>query len=149
MTSADAGAAAGLREARLADAAELGRLLTQLEHPTSADDVIRQWPAFVASGNVALVIARDDGTLAGVAVMHRMHTLHRHAPVGRISALVVDAPDRGRGVGRALVRAAEARLREAGCGLMEITSHVLRVEAHGFYDHLGYELTSHRFAKAL
>jgi GNAT superfamily N-acetyltransferase len=143
------GATAGLREARPDDAAELARLISQLEHPTADEDVVAQWPAFTASGNSALVMARGDGTLSGVAVLHLTHTLHRRAPVGRITALVVDAPDRGRGVGRALVAAAEERLRRAGCGLLEITSHVRLVDAHAFYDHLGYEHTSHRFAKTL
>jgi GNAT superfamily N-acetyltransferase len=137
------------REARLEDAGEIARLISQLEHPTTVDDVVAQWPLFTAAGNVALVAARADGTLAGVAVLHLTHTLHRRRPVGRITALVVDAPERGRGVGRALVEHAEARLREAGCGLLEITSHVRLLQAHAFYDHLGYERTSHRFAKEL
>jgi GNAT superfamily N-acetyltransferase len=137
------------REARIDDAVEIARLLSQLEHPTTGDDVLAQWPVFTGSGNAALVAPRADGTLAGVAVLHLTHTLHRRRPIGRITALVIDAPDRGRGVGRALVECAETRLREAGCALLEITSHVRLLQAHAFYDHLGYERTSHRFAKEL
>lgn len=141
--------AAGLREARMTDADEIARLLSQLEHPTTGAEVAAQWPAFIEAGNSALVVARGDGTLSGVAVLHRTHTLHRRTPIGRITALVIDAPDRGRGVGRALVAEAEARLRGTGCGLIEITSHVRLLQAHAFYDRLGYERTSHRFAKVL
>jgi GNAT superfamily N-acetyltransferase len=95
------------------------------------------------------VAARADGTLAGAVTLHQMIVLHRLRPVGRITALVVDAPDRGRGIGRALVAAAEAALARSGCGLLEITSNVRLAEAHAFYEHLGYERTSFRFAKVL
>jgi GNAT superfamily N-acetyltransferase len=75
--------------------------------------------------------------------------LHRPKPVGRITALVVDAPVRGQGIGRALVAAAEEALARAGCGLLEITSHERLVDAHAFYERLGYQRTSVRLAKVL
>jgi GNAT superfamily N-acetyltransferase len=81
--------------------------------------------------------------------MNDRQVLQRPRPVGRITALVVDARMRGRGVGRTLVAAAERTLLNAGCGLLEITSNVRLVEAHAFYAHLGYEQTSFRFAKKL
>ncbi len=96
-----------------------------------------------------MVAAKADGTLAGVATLNQMVVLHRPRPVGRITALVVDAHVRGKGIGRALVAAAEETLARAGCGLLEITSNVRLVDAHDFYEHLGYERTSIRLAKVL
>ncbi len=138
-----------VRAATARDAPEIARLLTVLGHPTAADAVSARWDEWAAAGNVALVVARDDGTLAGVATLHRMVVLHRPRPVGRITALVVDASERGRGVGRALVAAAEGALAGAGCGLLEITSNARRADAHAFYERLGYERTSVRFMKPL
>jgi GNAT superfamily N-acetyltransferase len=66
-----------------------------------------------------------------------------------VSALVVDAADRGRGIGRAPVAAAERELAAAGCGLVEITSGLRRADAHKFYERLGYERTSARFVKSV
>jgi GNAT superfamily N-acetyltransferase len=66
-----------------------------------------------------------------------------------LSALVVSGDCRGGGVGRALVEAAEQELQRRGCALVEVTSNVQREDAHAFYKHLGYELTSHRFKKEL
>ena len=63
--------------------------------------------------------------------------------------LVVAEKARGRGTGKALVRAAEERIAAAGCELIEVTSNVRLVEAHGFYAGLGYEQTSLRFAKKI
>jgi GNAT superfamily N-acetyltransferase len=138
-----------VRLATDSDAPEVARLLAQLGHLTDPAQILARWQVWHAEGNSALVAARPDGTLAGVAVLHVMTPLHRSEMIGRIHALVVDAPDRGHGVGRALVAAAEVHLAQAGCRLMEITSHNRLVEAHAFYRHLGYEQTSARFAKPL
>ena len=138
-----------VRPAAERDAPEIARLLSALGHPTEAGAIVSRWEEWIAAGNVALVVAGDDGTLSGVATLHHMVVLHRPKPVGRITALIVDESSRGRGIGRALVAAAEAELARAGCGLLEITSNARLVDAHAFYEHLGYARTSARFAKML
>ncbi len=138
-----------IRAATERDAPELARLLTALGHPTAAVAITARFWEWAAAGNTALVAARADGTLAGVATLHQMIVLHRPRPVGRITALVVDPSVRRRGIGRALVAAAEAALTASGCGLLEITSNVCLADAHAFYERLGYERTSARFAKVL
>jgi GNAT superfamily N-acetyltransferase len=140
---------AAIRPAAEGDAPEVARLLTALGHPTAPEELAARWPGWRAAGNTALVVPRADGTLAGVATLHQMAVLHRPRPVGRITALVVDESARGRGIGRALVAAAEAALTDAGCGLLEITSNLRLADAHAFYDRLGYQRTSLRFAKPL
>jgi GNAT superfamily N-acetyltransferase len=116
---------------------------------TTTETLAAQWERWAVAGNVALVSPSDDGTLVGVATLHQMVVLHRVKPVGRITALVVATPVRGRGIGRTLVAAAEEVLARAGCGLLEITSQYRHAEAHAFYARLGYEQTGVRFAKAL
>ena len=141
--------AIAVRPAVEGDAPELARLLTALGFPTEPRVVSGRWASWVGSGNSAVVADCGDGRLAGVATLHRMSVLHRPAPVGRITALVVDAAWRGRGVGRALVEVAEDQLALAGCGLLEVTSNQRLAGAHAFYARLGYERTSVRFAKSL
>ena len=62
--------------------------------------------------------------------------------------LVVSEAMRGQGVGKALMGAVEARCAALGCVLVEVTSNMRREDAHRFYEGLGYERTSFRFAKA-
>lgn len=94
-------------------------------------------------------LVADQGRVIGVITTNVMTVLHRPRPVGRISMLVVAEAVRGGGIGAALVAAAERRLRERGCGLVEVTSNARRERAHAFYERLGYERTSFRFAKTL
>jgi ribosomal protein S18 acetylase RimI-like enzyme len=63
--------------------------------------------------------------------------------------MVVSEKARGGGIGTALVEAAADRLKRQGCGLLEVTSNIKRLRAHGFYERLGFERTSYRFAKPL
>lgn len=104
--------------------------------------------AMEAEGRIVLV-AELDGAVVGCLSTSVMRVLHRPAPVGRISMMVVDEALRSRGIGAALVRAAEEALTEQGCTMVEVTSHVRRTEAHRFYGRLGYERTSVRLAKPL
>jgi GNAT superfamily N-acetyltransferase len=62
--------------------------------------------------------------------------------------MVVTEARRGQGIGKALVRAVEAKCAALDCVLVEVTSNVRREQAHRFYEGLGYERTSVRFAKA-
>jgi len=139
-----------IRTARLEDAAELARLFTELGHAATEAEIRARWSTWQANGNIGLVIeGASGGALIAAATLHQTIVLHRPKPIGRISALIVDARHRGTGLGRALVSAAEQMFAEAGCGMVEVTSNMRRKDAHAFYQHLGYELTSARFVKTL
>ena len=131
-----------IRAARAADAAAIAALITELGYEVDAADVRSRMKGLS-------VLVATKGELVGAATTSITKVLHRPKPVGRISMLVVTEQQRGGGIGRALVEAAEDRLRKAGCGLVEVTSNVRRLRAHAFYRRLGYERTSYRFARNL
>jgi GNAT superfamily N-acetyltransferase len=79
----------------------------------------------------------------------RRVVIHRPAPLGRITALIVSKEAQGEGIGRMLVGAAEEWMRKKGCKLVEVTSNDRRAAAHAFYRHMGYERSSIRFFKKL
>ena len=137
-----------IRKARAGDAATLARLIGQLGYDASGRDVAERLAAIEAEGRVVLVAERD-GAVVGCLSTSVMRVLHRPAPVGRISMMVVDEALRSRGIGAALVHAAEGALAAQGCYMVEVTSHMRRTEAHRFYERLGYAKTSVRLAKEL
>jgi GNAT superfamily N-acetyltransferase len=137
-----------IRVADAVDGEALAALLGQLGFEASADELADRIGRLSRMAEPVLVAKLDD-QVAGCLTWHVMTVLHRPLPVGRITMLVVAETARRKGIGRALVEAAEARLTARGCGLVEVTSNVKLRAAHAFYRHLGYDQTSHRFAKAL
>jgi predicted N-acetyltransferase YhbS len=137
-----------IRAAEGRDSAALSRLIAQLGYEAGETDVRERLAAMAAEGRLVLV-AEIEGRVIGCLSTSVMRVLHRPAPVGRISMMVVEEAQRGQGIGAALVRAAEAALAEQGCYMVEVTSHVRRTEAHRFYEKLGYEKTSVRLAREL
>jgi ribosomal protein S18 acetylase RimI-like enzyme len=95
------------------------------------------------------LVAVLDKKIVGMCGIGLRVVIHRPAPLGRITALVVAEDAQGRGIGRLLVEEVERLLRKAGCKIVEVTSNDRRAAAHAFYRHLGYERTSIRFMKKL
>jgi ribosomal protein S18 acetylase RimI-like enzyme len=136
-----------LRDARPKDAEAIAALIGALGYEAGAADIRRRLAALAKAGQQAVVA--EKGKVVGVLTTSMMIVLHRPKPVGRISMLVVAEDVRGGGIGAALVAEAEKRLAAKGCGLVEVTSNRKRLRAHTFYEKLGYERTSYRFAKSL
>ena len=137
-----------IREAGAADAPQLVELIRSLGHDVDAGGIAQRLGALQISGIPQLVAVERD-RVVGLCGLHEMTAIHRSQPVGRITILVVHEERRGRGIGRSLVATAEAHLRRRGCGLVEITSNERLTDAHAFYEHLGYQRTSKRFARQL
>jgi GNAT superfamily N-acetyltransferase len=137
-----------IREARTADVPRLVELIDELGHPIKEPSVRKNLATLKKSGEAPLV-ATLDKTVVGMCGISRRVVIHRPAPLGRITALVVAKDAQGHGIGRLLVEAAEEWMRKAGCQLVEVTSNDRRAEAHAFYRHLGYERSSVRFFKKL
>jgi GNAT superfamily N-acetyltransferase len=136
-----------IREAREADGEAIAGLISDLGHKMAADGVRERINSNLTGG--PQLVATDEGRVIGLCGLHIMTVIHRPKPVGRITILEVAREHRGQGVGRALVAEAEHRLRDAGCGMIELTSNERLVDAHEFYLRLGFDQTSKRFARQL
>jgi ribosomal protein S18 acetylase RimI-like enzyme len=136
-----------IRDARPKDIDALAALIEALGYAVTAADLRKRLAQVRKAGNHVLVA--DRGGAIGLLTTSITYVLHRPRAVGRISMMVVAPQERGHGIGAALVAEAEARLKAAGCGLVEVTSNQKRLRAHEFYERLGYEKTSYRFGKQL
>jgi GNAT superfamily N-acetyltransferase len=137
-----------VRDAKPSDADVLAELIRTLGHEVAEKDVRKNLGKLKKLGELPLV-AVEDKKVIGMCGVHRMTAIHRAAPVGRITILVVDGEAQKRGMGRMLIDAAERWCREKGCALIEVTSNDRLSRAHAFYRHMGYERTSMRFCKKL
>ena len=137
-----------VREARRDDASALLKLISELGFGVDLAGVAERITRLATSGEPVLV-ADHNGAAVGMLNWHVMHTIHRAQPIGRIVALVVAEHRRGHGIGRMLVEHAERRMTEAGCQKIEVTSNLRLTDAHRFYERLGLERSSYRFAKDL
>lgn len=137
-----------IRDAEPADAPQIVELLRFLGHPIAIDRVVENLARLAQLRELPL-IAEDGTHILGLIGLHIMVTVHRDSAVGRIPVLVVREDAQGRGIGRKLVETVEKRLSDAGCKLIEVTSNNRRLDAHRFYEKLGYEKTSSRFMKRL
>jgi len=137
-----------IRDAKPKDAEELAALMKLLDHKVDAKGVRKRINS-LAKEKLAPLVATLDKRVVGLVGIHRMITIHRDEPVGRITILVVAENVRKQEIGRMLMHAAEEQLRKLGCAIVEVTSNDRLAAAHGFYRHMGYERTSIRFMKRL
>jgi ribosomal protein S18 acetylase RimI-like enzyme len=138
-----------VREAGAEGAAALASLLAQLGYPASEEDVAGRVERLLVDPAYALLVAAEDERVVGFAALRARATLEHEHPVGHVEGLVVDGAHRGRGVGGALMRAAEAEARSRCCEILFLTSAAERADAHAFYERSGFTRTGLRFTKML
>jgi GNAT superfamily N-acetyltransferase len=111
-------------------------------YPVSEESDAAAWRAFEqidADPRNELIVAEEDGTVVGTCQLTFTPSLSRGGSERMtIEAVRVGRDLRGRGVGRAMMRWAVDRARERGCGVAQLTSDRRRVEAHRFYQSLGF-----------
>jgi ribosomal protein S18 acetylase RimI-like enzyme len=96
--------------------------------------------AMVRQGGNLLLIAEADGAVAGCLQLTFIPGLSRTGMTRvQIEGVRVDAWRRGERIGELLVQDAIRRSREAGCGLVQLTTDMSRPDAHRFYERLGFK----------
>jgi GNAT superfamily N-acetyltransferase len=140
-----------LRRARLEDAAEIARLMTELGYPIEAAEILPRLQALlVHPDHLFTVTAGPKDHLSGM-IMAEHRALLLFGSQVEIMGLSVGADARRMGVGRALVKAVEDWARQFGSHKIVVRSNVLRPESHPFYEKIGYERkkTQHLYARSL
>jgi GNAT superfamily N-acetyltransferase len=87
--------------------------------------------------------------VVGLVSAQAYPSLHADRCIGWLTSLVVSGGNRRQGIGQRLVRAAEEWVREQGCARVSVSTRTDRLEAHEFYDGLGYRHTGMRYTKPL
>lgn len=139
-----------IRPALTADAGAIARLTTELGYATSTDEIRIRLATLLPRDTQFIAVAENaSGVVGWVAAEERM--LLESGPRVELVGLIVAASARRTGIGAELVREAESWARERGHESIFVRSNVVRVEAHPFYERLGYtrKKTQHAYVKLL
>ncbi|HET9468398.1 MAG TPA: GNAT family N-acetyltransferase [Vicinamibacterales bacterium] len=140
-----------VRQMRPEDAGAVAKLVTQLGYPSTEDEIRRRYDLIKDRWDARLLVAQHAGTsIVGWVHVQALYLLETDARA-EIFGLVVADTARGTGVGRRLMEAAEEWALVRGFNVMGLRSNYLRIEAQGFYEHLGYKVvkTQNAFRKNL
>ena len=139
-----------IRQMEAHDVECVATLITELGYPATSADIARRFERIDGHDNQLLLVADAGGEAIGwihVAV----HPYLENDASAEILGLVVRDAQRGRGIGAALVDAAESWAIRQGCGLLRVRSRIIRERAHAFYERHGFQRikTQHCFQKTI
>lgn len=111
------------------------------------------WLSFISAENSRVFVAEHDGVLVG-AVAVTVTSLAPYPflvprPRGHLATIVVARNHQGRGIGRGLMRAAEAFAKDNGADDIKLEVMAFNSNALNFYKEIGYGDFSYRFSKSL
>jgi N-acetylglutamate synthase-like GNAT family acetyltransferase len=130
------------RQARKGDAAAIAKL-SKLAGGDVDDGQIEARIVTALRARQPLLVAEQAGV---IAVLHGLVlTAVHHAPVGRITLIVVAEGERRKGIGGRLLDEATAAFARAGCSRIEAMSEIAVRNANGFFRSTGFVQASYRF----
>lgn len=139
-----------IRRMEYRDAGEVASLCGELSYPATTERILERLVAVQTSPpqqQADILVAVDP---VGDRVVGWVHVCDPLFLTGNRSAsvwgLVVTSACRGQGISRLLMEAAEEWAVDNGCKEMRLHSAVQRVEAHAFYERLGYRLEKSQLA---
>ena len=93
-----------------------------------------------------LIVAEHDGEVVGTLQISFLPGLPAFGMKrGMLENVHIRSDQRGSGFGSIMVQWAIERCREAGCGVVQLTSNKIRLDAHRFYCKLGFQQTHEGF----
>ena len=139
-----------IRLAAVADAAAIATLSGQLGYPSTEAEVRARLTDVREREDSVVFVTEDAGVVIAWIHVYGIHTLESDAHA-EIAGLVVDEAHRNRGIGQALVAAAETWATKAGYRDIRVRSNVIRERTHRFYEREGYRIVKRQaaFVKSL
>lgn len=106
--------------------------------------------AIVGDANNALFVGEQDGVVIATAQLTFVPTLVAQGTTRAIvEGVRVSSHVRSQGLGEKMLRFCEDIARQHGCGSIQLTTSMARVDAHRFYDRIGYEHSHKGFKRSL
>ena len=127
-----------VRKCVLSDAEMLCRLNTEvMKYQYPFDDTVKLLEKLIGNVEHGIFVAEHNGQIAGYIHLHDYQTLY-FVPMKNILCLAVFPEYRRKGVGSALLAAAEQWAKETGAAGIRLDSGEERLPAHACYEKAGY-----------
>ena len=143
------------REAEQADVPAIIDLLLddELGSTRETDDMTVYYAAFermrVEGGN-SIIVGELDGTVIATYQLTLISGLSLRATRrAQLESVRVSSKLRNQRIGEAMIADAERRARDTGCTLLQLTMNQTRVNAHRFYERVGFVNSHFGFKKEL
>ena len=106
----------------------------------TADDAEIIFDKMLSYPNYKVYVVEIENQVVGTFALLIMDNLaHLGTPSGIVEDVVVAENFQGHGIGKKMMMFAIEKCREFGCYKMVLSSNLKRVEAHQFYENLGFE----------
>ena len=112
------------------------------------EKLLRRWLAGDAE-ECLVQVAEDEGGLLGMTMTSLRPEALSHEPAAHLEVIVVDRRGAGRGIGKALMAAAEARATAAGARYLTLHVFAVNTRARALYERCGYSGELMRYIKPL
>jgi GNAT superfamily N-acetyltransferase len=110
------------------------------------DDYIKALATIAADPNQEMIVVELEGEAVGCFQLTYIPGLMRRGSWrGLLEVVHVRADKRNLGLGSEMMRWAIGRCRERNCGLVQLTSNKKRLDAHRFYERLGFQKSHEGF----
>jgi len=140
-----------IREAVAQDFHAILRLMKEeLGYPDLDEaGALRRLEFFRSSNDWATFVASNDDEIIGFIGVMKGVTYNIEGYYSQIMVLVISENSRRSGVGTALVNKAEEWSLSHGITDISVSSNIRRLDAHAFYENIGYAKRSFSFIKHL
>lgn len=128
-----------IRTASRADAAAIESLYRQLVDDENINVTESQLQVLDEDARTGVLVCEIDGRVLGtVLVSLCADAMYAEQPFAVVENLVVDRQCWGKGIGQALLREVERFCLSRNCSKIMLLSSVSRVDAHRFFEHVGF-----------
>lgn len=135
-----------IRKALLSDFDAIYELINELEERTFGKPTQAAiYQENLSNKNNIYLVAVFDFKVVGFASCHVQKFLHHNGKVGEIVEMVVASAYRNLKIGEQLVAQQIKLAKESGVQLLEVTSNNRRIDAHRFYQKVGFKQTHQKF----
>ncbi len=140
-----------IREAVLNDVSVIANLTEQLGYTTSLSTLHANILSYLQVDERSLFVAVANDIVVGYIASDMAQTFHREGKHMKVVSLVVDQSQRGKGIGKGLLQAAENWAMKHKCWMVELTSSFRRQNegTHDFYLNQGYQKTGSQYFRKL